>query len=243
MKPNPFAHLPQLQGKLTPCEVSELRMTPQRLAVWDQRASEAGQPADWRLADHEREATRHATLKDRNGHGDLWVFAYGSLMWDPGIHFTEVRLARIEGYQRRFSYRINGGRGTPECPALMLTLGPHGGDCTGLVFRVAADLADTETTILWRREMIRGGYAPQWHTVATPQGAVEALVFAANCAHPEYVGELPLEETAAVVATAAGPLGSNRDYLESLATQLVALGIADAYITQLLKQVQALGQR
>ncbi len=239
MTQNPFAHLPHLRGRLTPSETSELRMTPQRLAVWDQRARDAGHPAAWRLPDAEREASRHALLRHRDADADVWVFAYGSLMWDPGIHFSEVRLARVDGFQRRFSYRITSGRGSPECPALMLTLAPEQGQCTGLVFRIPAELVEAETAILWRREMVRGGYAPQWRPLATPQGDIEALVFAANCAHPEYVGELPLDETAAVVATACGPLGSNRAYLESLAAQLQALEIDDAYIARLLAQVQA----
>lgn len=220
-------------------------MTPQRLAVWDQRARDAGLPADWRLADHAREAARQATLRQRPdpADADLWVFAYGSLMWDPGIHFAEVRLARIDGFQRRFNYRITSGRGSPQCPALMLTLTPRRGNCTGLAFRVPADMADNETAILWRREMIRGGYAPQWQALWTPQGAVQALVFAANCAHPEYVGELPLEQTADMVAAAEGPLGSNRAYLESLSAQLAALDISDAYVTSLLERVRARGRR
>ncbi len=215
-------------------------MTPQRLATWDERARAAGLDAQWRLADHEREAMRHATLQSRSRPGDLWVYAYGSLMWDPAIHFSEVRLAQVDNYQRRFSYRISGGRGTPQCPALMLTLAPQPGSCNGLVFRIPADLVDAETNILWRREMIRGGYTPEWRVAATPQGDVEALVFAANCAHPEYVGNLTLDETAAVVATACGPLGSNRAYLESLAAQLAALQIEDRYVAQLLALVHGL---
>ena len=152
-------------------------------------------------------------------------------------------MARLEGYQRCFGYRINAGRGTPERPALMLTLVRQAGCCTGLVFRVPAQLADAESAILWRREMVRGGYAPQWCPVATPQGDVQALVFAANCAHPEFVGDLPLCDTAAVVANASGPLGSNRDYLLSLSAQLAALGIHDAYINALSQRVQSLGRR
>jgi cation transport protein ChaC len=242
---DPFIHLPHLQGRLTPCERSELRMTPQRLAVWDQRARDAGLPADWRLADHVREATRTATMLLRPGpaDADLWVYAYGSLMWDPGIHFSEVRLARIDGFQRRFNYRITSGRGSPQCPALMLTLTPRSGRCTRLAFRVPAERAEAETTILWRREMVRGGYAPQWQTLNTPQGDIQALVFAANCSHPEFVGELPLDQTAAMVAAAAGPLGSNRAYLESLHAQLAALGITDTYVEGLLAQVQARDRR
>jgi cation transport protein ChaC len=70
---------------------------------------------------------------------------------------------------------------------------------------------------------------------------VPALVFTANTAHPEHVGELPLHETAATVATACGPLGSNRHYLEQLASQLQALQIDDPYVQTLWQRVQALG--
>lgn len=197
----------------------------------------------WRLADNEREASRHAVLRRRNPDDDLRVYAYGSLMWDPGIHFSEVRLARLDGYQRCFGYRTTGGRGTPERPGLMLTLVRQPGSCIGLAFRVPAELADAESAILWRREMVRGGYAPQWHRMLTPQGDVQALLFAANCNLPEYLGELPLDRTAAMVAAASGPLGSNRYYLLSLSAQLAALGIHDAYISALSQRVQSLGRR
>lgn len=237
---NPFLHLPHLRERLKPSDVSELRMTEQRLAIWDARASAAGLDAQWRLADCDREAGRHATLKSRSRPGDLWVYAYGSLMWDPAIAFAEVRLAQIDSYQRRFNYRTTTGRGTPQCPALMLTLAPEPGVCDGLVFRIAAERIDAETNFLWRREMLRGGYAPQWRTASTPQGTVEALVFAANCAHPEYADGMTLEATATVVATASGHLGSNRAYLESLAAQLAALQIEDPYVSRLLTLVHGL---
>jgi len=162
-------------------------------------------------------------------------------MWDPGIRFAEVRQADLHGWQRRFSYRITGGRGSPECPALMLTLEQQPGCCTGLVFRIPAAEVDAETTLLWRREMLRGGYCPALLPLHTPQGDVQALVFTANTAHPEHVGELPLHETAATVATACGPLGSNRHYLEQLAAQLQALQIDDPYVQVLWQRVQALG--
>ena len=240
MPVDPFTHLPQLRGRLTPAHESALRVTPDVLAVWDQRAREQGRPADWRLADAQREDTRRAVLANHGQPQDLWVFGYGSLMWDPGFHFAEVRQADLPGYQRRFSYRITGGCGTPERPALMLALERLAGCCSGLVFRIPAEAVEAESQILWRREMIRGGYCPTLLPMATPQGSVTALVFAANTAHPEYAGELPLDETAAVIACASGFIGSNRGYLAQVAAQLDMLGIADAYIHQLHHRVQSL---
>ena len=154
-------------------------------------------------------------------------------MWDPGFHFAEVRLADVEGYQRRFTLKINLGRGSQDHPALMLSLEPQQGRCHGLAFRIAASSVHAETAILWRREMLRGGYAPAMVPMATPQGPIDALAFVSNPSHPSYVGELPLDETAAMIASGKGILGTNREYLVQLATQLDALGIDDPYVAQL----------
>jgi cation transport protein ChaC len=210
------------------------------LQLWDQRARDQGRAADWRWSDEQLEATRIALLGAQPD-GDLWVFGYGSLMWDPGFHFAEVRLAELPRHHRRFSCRTALGRGSPECPGLMLTLEPGPGSCSGLAFRIDAALAGHESGMLWRREMIRGIYQPRLLPVHTPQGAVTALVFAANAAHEDHVGELPLDEAAAIIARAEGVLGSNRQYLEQLVWQLEHLGLDDRYLRQLLQRVQQLG--
>ena len=236
-----FRHLPTLRHPVKPAEQSELRFTPQVLAMWDDRARAQGRPADWRWSDEQIEASRRATLDGLDLHQGLWVFGYGSLMWDPGVHFAEIRLATLGGQRRRFNFRTALARGTVEQPALMLSLEPGPGDCRGLAIHLAAELAEAELTLLWRREMIRGAYRPQMLPVATPQGDIAALVFTSNPRHPEYVGELPIDDTAAIIARACGVMGSNRAYLEQMAHQLQMLGIHDDYVVQLLRRVQALG--
>ncbi len=223
-----------------PAEKSELRVTPEVLAFWDQRALKLGRSADWRLSDQELEASRLAVLGHLDAEQDLWVYSYGSLMWDPGFHFAEVRLAELAGYQRRFSYRTTIGRGSPERPALMLSLEPCAGSCRGLVFRIAADVAHAESAIVWRREMVRGGYRPKLLPVSTPRGEIAALAFTSNPSHTDYVGELSPMETAAMIASARGVLGTNRHYLEQLAAQLDSLGIEDAYVQILADRVQGM---
>jgi glutathione-specific gamma-glutamylcyclotransferase len=150
-----------------------------------------------------------------------------------------VRVADLDGYRRRFTFRTTLGRGSFERPGLMLALEPGAGSCRGLAFRIAADAVEAESTILWRREMMRGVYSPAMHRVATPQGPVTALAFASNPRHAEYVGELPLAETAAFIARASGPLGTNRGYLEQLVAQLAALAIEDDYVARLLEHLPA----
>lgn len=240
MNDDAFRHLPGLRARIRAPADSSLRVTPEVLARWDERAFAVGLDADWRLPDGEREALRHAFLRTLPADADLWLFGYGSLMWDPGFHFTEVRCATLAGWQRRFAYRITSGRGSPEQPALMLALEPGAGSCHGLAFRIEAAAVEHESAHIWRREMVRGGYRPTLLALSTPQGPVRAVVFAANPQHPEHVGELPLAETAAILARASGPLGSNRDYLEQLAQQLEWLGLADDYVQRLRAQVHAL---
>jgi cation transport protein ChaC len=167
---------------------------------------------------------------------DIWIYGYGSLMWDPGFHFSEVRLARLHGYQRRFTYWTRIARGTRERPALMLTLEKQTDAtccCTGLAFRINGDAAEVESAMLWRREMLRNGYCPTLLPVDTPQGPLTALVFACNHAHDDYAGEMPLADTAAIIAVAAGAIGSNREYLQQMVAQLQALQIRDPYVEAL----------
>ena len=230
MTTDAFIHLPDLRARVTHPEKSLLRLTPEMFSMWEQRARAAGWPASWRLSDDEIEVSRLVVLGEYPDGCDLWIFSYGSLMWDPGFHFAEVRLADVENHQRRFTLKINLGRGSHDYPALMLSLEPQPGRCHGLAFRIAAEAVHAETAILWRREMIRGGYAPAMVPLTTPQGPITALAFVSNQTHSSYVGELPLAETAAMIASGRGVLGTNREYLVQLATQLQALGIEDPYV-------------
>lgn len=236
---DPYRHLPHLRARITPAEASALRVTPQVLARWDEQAREQRRGDGWRLSDAQLEASRHALLGDFAHRSEaLWVFGYGSLTWDPGFHFDELRLAALPGHRRRFGLRTTLGRGSPESPGLMLTLEPGEGECNGLAFRIGAQSVAHESTLLWRREMIRDGYRPCLLPLRTPQGEVTALVFAANPAHDDHVGELPLHEAADIIARAAGMMGSNRDYLEQLVRQLAHLDLADPYLDALLARVQ-----
>ena len=241
-----YRHLPQLRERITPPESSALRATPQLIASWDERARALGRGDDWRLSDAELDDAHRRLLDaaaDLRGAGDdvhagLWVFGYGSLTWDPGFHFCELRLARLSAFQRRFGCRTTFGRGAPDCPGLMLTLLPGEGECVGLAFRIDAAHLEHELGMVWRREMIRGTYRPCLLPLQTPQGDITALVFAANDAHADHVGELTLEQTADSIARASGVLGSNRQYLEQLVAQLGHLDIRDRYLDELLDRVR-----
>lgn len=233
MKATAFRHLPELGDRITLADDSGLRATDEVFAAWDARARALGLEADWRLSDAALEASRCTVLDQLEAGEDLWIFGYGSLMWDPGVHFSEVRRATLEGYQRRFSYWTTIGRGAPDRPGLVLSLEPRSGHCQGLVFRIDAAIARQESRYFWRREMIVGGYQPRVLPLSTPQGKVNALVLASNPGHHSHAGEMTLHEAAGVIASARGSHGTNLDYLRQLENQLDRLGIADDYVRQL----------
>jgi len=226
---DPFRHLPELRDKIADPMTSDYRNFD--IAALDEKMREMGGPADWRLSDAFREASRRDTLQGRRD-SDLWVFGYGSLIWEPAFRFSEVRTAVLRGYHRSFCLRTQLGRGTPEMPGLMAGL-DTGGTCTGLVFRIDRDLIDDETTLIWRREMLLHAYVPTFVPVETPQGGVEALAFVVDHTAESYEPGLSEDETALRLAGAVGFLGSNLAYVENLVEHLEALGIVDAPLVRL----------
>lgn len=184
-----------------------------------------------------REGMRQRLLAQRPG-PDIWVFAYGSLMWDPGFHFAEVRRARVEGYARKFVLKDEfGGRGSEEAPGLMAGLAPGGG-CDGLAYRIAPDAVEPETARVCRRELLGPAYRPAWHVAETAQGPVDVILFVAD---PEAEGialDLPYETQVAYLATGTGFLGSSYDYLRELVLKLRHFSIRDAELETLLADVE-----
>jgi cation transport protein ChaC len=230
-----FVHVPSLRGKILEPEQSQFRVSRATFDHWDKRADGSGLDSTWRRSHEEREATRSAALRRRLAH-DVWIFAYGSLMWDPAVHIAEIRRAVLHGYHRRFCLRIEIGRGSKEAPALMAGL-DLGGECHGLAFRILAELADRETELLWMREMMIEGYAPAFMPVSTPQGTIEALAFIADHASSRYL-DLSVEEAAGMIAAGKGVLGTNLEYLDNLAERLAILGVEDEEFERLRAHVR-----
>ena len=110
LPPEAFVHVPVLAGKILEPEKSFFRLSRERLGELDKIARDNGYPDNWRLTDEQREATRAEVLARASA--DLWVFAYGSLMWDPAIHIVEIRTATLHGFHRSFCLKSQIGRGS-----------------------------------------------------------------------------------------------------------------------------------
>ncbi|MEM9047772.1 MAG: gamma-glutamylcyclotransferase [Pseudomonadota bacterium] len=166
---------------------------------------------------------------------DIWVFGYGSLMWRPGFVFVERQVATLPGFARRFCLASMHYRGTTEAPGLVLALSKEAGSaCEGIAFRIAAPQAKTALAYLRARELVSYAYREERHAIRLSDGRVaEALTYVSDPAHPQFRGELGLQEKARIIGKARGPAGSNRDYFFATFAQLEALGIVDEELTAL----------
>lgn len=236
---DPYHLHPELRGKIKPAAESVFRDWD--LSELDANAAERGAPTDWRTPDEEREAGRRDWLKDR-WEQDLWIFGYGSLMWDPSVEFEEVRQAHCSGYQRSFCLWMEGGRGSEEEPGLMLAM-DEGGNCGGLAFRIEAAKLDHETFVLFRREMFFSSYRPTWLGLDTEGGPIEALGFVVNHDNDKFVSGISMHDQAKMISRAEGFLGTNFDYLSNTHEHLQHLGIEDTYISELYAATGALRDR
>lgn len=234
---DPYHRHPELRGKITPPEESFFRTF--TLDILEAQMKEHGLATGWWYSDAEREAIRAQSLAGRLDR-DLWVFGYGSLMWNPAIHFAEVLHATIDDYARRFiMVDKSGGRGRPECPGLFAGL-DHGPGCEGLVFRIAADIVDQETEILFRRELLAPAYKTRFVPARTAAGTVvEAMILVADRDAEDVEPDLPRATQVEYFATGAGVLGSSLDYLRGIVGQFRELSIHDTETEALLAEVEA----
>ena len=182
------------------------------------------------------------TLSAKPNRCDVWIFGYGSLLWNPIIDVVHQRVGTVYGYRRRFCMVTPTGRGTRERPGLVLAL-DAGGCCQGAAFKVNPKRFEQELSLLWRREMVVGSYTPKWVTVHHSGLRWSALTFVMNREHRSYRGSLNSAKTAKVLAHAAGVLGSNAEYLFDTVDHLNQLGLGDRPLDDLVRRVRRIHKR
>ena len=168
----------------------------------------------------------------------VWIFAYGSLMWDAEFPRTASEPALLLGWHRSFCLYSCDYRGTRARPGLTLGL-DHGGACRGMVFRLRPEALD----LLWLREMTAPRvYDMRLLPVRSPGTIRLAFAFTVRRDHSDYAGRLSLDEAARIIATAAGRRGTCRAYLLGTLRHLDELGLADKPLRQLGARVEALAR-
>lgn len=171
-----------------------------------------------------------------------WVFAYGSLMWDPGFAVAETAIARLEGYARSFCLRSVVYRGTHEAPGLVLGLDAQpGAHCDGLALRIAAADWPEALAGLRARELTTNAYAELMLPLHLQDGrGVSAIGYVIRHDHDQYAGYLPPADQARIIAQASGDRGANVDYLLNTVRHLAQMGVEDPAIAELADRVRGL---
>lgn len=172
----------------------------------------------------------------------LWVFGYGSLVWNPGFAWSSRVLARLDGFQRSFCMRSIHHRGTVQDPGLVLALdAAEGATCHGVAFEIAPQIAEETLEYLRARELISAAYLETRQNLVLADGRrIEAVAYVIDRDHDQYCGGLALEEQARILAHAVGGRGPNWEYLHQTAAHLAQLGLPDPELEWLSQRVRIL---
>lgn len=178
---------------------------------------------------------------DQSGE-DLWVFAYGSLMWRPGFDYLERRNARLVGAHRALCVYSFVHRGTPQKPGLVLGL-DRGGSCRGIAYRVAVAKRTATIDYLRAREQVTKVYRETLRAVwldEDPQQSVHALGYVVDRGHRQYAGRLPLAQQLHYVRQGHGRSGACRDYVLAAVKELEAHGYRDDALRRLAERLKGI---
>ena len=182
----------------------------------------------------------NTTLHTKPNKGPVWVFGYGSLIWNPMLEYVVKRPARIRGYHRGFYCWSRINRGSPEKPGLVLAL-DRGGSCRGLAYQLNLKSAQKELLILWRREMLGKVYVPKWVRAETQEGIVDAITFVIDRSSTAYTGKLEEDRIVSIAMEAFGHYGTCFDYLMETAKSLKQENIQDKKIFRLADKLSTRG--
>jgi cation transport protein ChaC len=184
----------------------------------------------------------HANSEIANSHprdADFWVFAYGSLIWNPGFPYKSREPARLAGYRRGYCIRSTIYRGTPQAPGLVLGL-ERGGDCEGVGYCVAGELKPATMRYLRERELVTSVYDETLVSIETREGARhDAYTYVANSGHEEFVEMKDFDAAVEIIARASGVAGPNYEYAINTWANLSGLGIRDALVERVADALRA----
>ncbi|MFL6706717.1 MAG: gamma-glutamylcyclotransferase [Massilia sp.] len=181
-----------------------------------------------------------------DGHEQLWLFGYGSLIFKADFPYLDKRPALLPGWQRRFWQGSHDHRGTPEAPGRVLTLAPEAGAvCAGMAYLITpavfAHLDHREKNGYLRIAAEISFDDEADDAVVGKPATAQALVYIADEDNAAWLGPASEEAIARHIAGAQGPSGPNRDYLLGMARALRELGKVDAHVFAIEAHLAALG--
>lgn len=203
--------------------------------------ADAGPPTGFTaLTDQDYDEWRQALLAEHPKGADLWLFAYGSLIWKPACDVEDHGLTLLRGWHRRFCLHLRRFRGTSDFPGLMMAL-DRGGSCRGVLQRIPARHVEERLDLLLRREtsVKPASNTPRWVRIESSSKSHRAIAFTINRKGPTYCRRT-LAETAEILAKACGHWGSGAEYLLHTVAHLEERGIHDPYLWKLQHMVAQL---
>lgn len=184
----------------------------------------------------ELEQSMWQSLQHWDQNSDLWLFAYGSLVWRPDFEYVERRTATLNGFHRSLCLWSRINRGTPETPGVVFAL-DQGGTCDGVIYRIAADQVKAIFPPLWQREMPSGAYNPKWVDCHSHGEIFSALAFVIDPQNDGYVPSMPIEQLREVIHRAHGINGPCIEYVLQTAHALKHANIADPKLELLVQHL------
>jgi len=174
-------------------------------------------------------------LKKNSSEGPIWVFAYGSLLWDPYFRSKTTLIGRLNGWIRKPCLWTVKARGSFEKPGLVFGLDPEpNGFCDGLVIEISGPDWYADLIALWQREMYLNMYRPVWLPIRTQSKQIMAISFIANQNHIFYTRKVSKTDAARIIADAYGDFGSCFDYYKKTLETLKELHIEDVDLNKLM---------
>jgi cation transport protein ChaC len=217
-----------------------MRLSERHVALLARQIEDAGPlPGFVATTEEQYQQTIDAFLSELPASGELWIFAYGSLIWKPACDVVELKTGVVRGWHRAFCLGWNTRfRGSDEHPGLMLAL-DRGGACKGVAYRLPPSALAENLDKLLRREMgfWPSPFPPRWVNVETSTGIIRAITFAMDRKSERYVTGLSNERIAQVLAEAVGARGSMAEYLYATVKHLEDLGIHDRHLWELQEMV------
>ena len=174
------------------------------------------------------------------GPQQIWVFAYGSLMWRPGFDAPAPLTAVVTGWSRRLWQGSPDHRGTPQLPGRVATLvrNPNA-RCLGLAYAVQGPPAQAVLAAIDVRE--QGGYQRQqvMMTLGPARTQTPALTWVGMPDNRWFLGDAPLPQMVQTIRHARGDSGTNADYVVRLHQTLTGLGHADPHVDAVVEALAA----
>lgn len=163
----------------------------------------------------------------RKTRGTVWLFAYGSLLWEPGLTRFRHHPALLRGYHRSLCIYSYVYRGTKARPGIVLGL-DRGGSCRGMVIELKGAAGKAALKKIIARENVTDVYRLITVTAELLTGKRQrALTFIADREHGQYAGKLPPRMVLKLLRQGKGKKGRAADYLRETVARLEALGIRD----------------